>query len=109
MDCSYYGTNEGVREGLPVTHIIMDEFFNRLVEKNEAKLLKKHANILAELRKTFSSDFKNMKKNINIATFDIEKLKELKDMVKALKEEFETIKKAISSNEIKKESVDVKA
>lgn len=109
MTCSYYGTNEGTLNGWPVTHMIMDEFFNSLVDKHEAKLLKKHTAILVDLKKTYVSEFKSIKKNLNIANFDIEQLKTLKDEMKALKEELEQMKKKNPSIIFEKESVNVEA
>ena len=99
MEPSYYGSNEGKLEGEPLTHFLLGEFFQKLIDKNEVKLLKVHERILKDLREGNEADFVNIKRDIKTVNstmrqlnVTIENIK--KDLVE-MNEDIWTIRKDI--------------
>ena len=114
MDCSYYGTNEGELKGEPLTHMLIDDFFQALIDRNDEKYQEIFKETIKSLKESNSVEFKKTKQDIKIFSSDIRQLNirienmnrdlsDIKNDIYELKAELSEIKKPKNKSEKKPE------
>jgi len=112
MDCSYYGTNEGELKGEPLTHMLIDDFFQALIDRNDAKYQEIFRETIKSLKESNSVEFKKIKQDIKIFSSDVRQLNirienmnrdlsDIKNDIYELKEELSELKKPKKKTDFK--------
>lgn len=72
--CSYYGRLDGERSGYTIGESLVDEMYEKILEKHEARLVEDHKILIAELKKTFSGEIKKFKNSVDLIEDKLNKL-----------------------------------
>lgn len=67
IERGYYGSHDGellTDQSLGI--YMIDEAYQRILDKHEIELINKQASIISDLKKTFSNDIKNISKKFDV-------------------------------------------
>ena len=95
--CNYYGELEGELLGNNLGLTMVDEAYQRILDKHEDRLFKDQGKIISDLKKTFSDELKRFNKELSFLS------KRVVDLEKNSKrDKKEDVKKRTLENDISK-------